>query len=309
MKRTFAAAILVVAALVFPVAGENLTPEPSTRTGGRCLSSILKPNSTPLFAARQAEDSGTDFSNFHSLSPRFVLYEDGHWIVQGFRYDNGRHVYAIAYGTVDSRSLAGFRSFLEEPEIRTWLVCSAGDPRSFTAAERSPGEIFVKVAGGVRIVPAGRIVSDMKRGRPSLRIVTMFQTLGDWIAMLSSEGTLIPDRAYFGYRTVSGNERFYNSINRATPLPDWISPPGFPGVGNLYPEACRTAQGSSKFWCDGWGVAEVRGCEAVDEAIERANRSGNVFIQGGSTREFALTPVFPGLPPLDPSILLTQKER
>jgi hypothetical protein len=240
------------------------------------------------------------------LTPRFSVYSDGHWLVQGFRYGEERHSYAVAWGEIDARTLATFRSFLEEPEIRAWFVCNAGDPRSFRGSERQAGELLVSIDGSLRIVPAGRLLDDMRSGRAANRIVGMFRNLGDWIASLSSKGEALPDGAFVAYRTVTGSESFYHAINRSGAIPEWLEPPAFPGKGDLWTDDCRGASGSARFWCDGWSLGEARSCGAVDSIVDRVNRLGNVFLEGGKTREIAFIPLFPGLPVLEPSILLRQ---
>lgn len=293
----------VLAAAALAVAAETSA---AGRSGGRCLSE-LGGSRKPLIAARQAEDSGTDLTNFAYLSPRFVLYDDGLFLIQVFRIADRRE-YGVAYGHVPPGTVDAIRRFLDEPEVRTFLVCSSGDPARFTANERSPGEMFVRTGGGLRVVPGRRLAKDLRRGSVSSRVISQFQDLGNFVAALSAEGDLLPEGAYVSYRTVTGKEKFYNPVNRTTPLPAWENPPGFPGAQNLYESPCLAAKDNSRFWCDGWGIAEVTGCGVVDDLLDRVNRLGTVFVHGGATREFALTPLLPGLRPLDPAVLLGQKK-
>lgn len=299
--------LLQLAAAVATSATAAAPPSRPVSSGGSCLSAILAPGTQPLFATRQALTSGSDFANFHSLAPRFALYDDGTWLVQAMPFDGDRHRYGIAWGRVDPASVDAFRRFVEDPEVRAWLVCAAGDPGDFTAREREAGEVMVRVGGSLRIIPAGRLVAEYSRRRIASVILEGFRTLGDWVATLAASGEAVPDRAFVAYRTLTGDEKAYAPVNRQSPPPAWERPPGWPGVGNLYPAECRTAKGESRFWCDGWAVAEARGCGEVDRVVSRVNREGNVFVFEGSAREMALTPLLPGLPPLDPAVLLRQR--
>ena len=296
------------AAVALLAAGVAAVPGPSSaasRTGARCASS-LGGQRAPLVAARQVDDAGTDLTNFAWLSPRFALYDDGLFVIQAFRQGDKRE-YGVAYGHVPKGSVDAIRRFLDEPEAKTFLTCASGDPARFTASDRSPGEMFVRVGGGLRVVPGRRLAKDLRRGSISARVIGQFQDLGNFVASLPAEGDLLPEAAYVSYRTVTGKEKFYNPVNRTLPIPAWENPPGFPGTRNLYETPCLTAKDNSRFWCDGWGIAEVLGCDAVDALLDRANRQGTVFVHEGATREFALTPLIPGFRPLDPAVLLGQK--